>query len=67
MNLTKKNANVNMFNKRNLTQKNANAFFTLDEMETQNNNFFYNLQSLNMLYNYLLQKKGRNPLIIDLE
>jgi len=42
-------------------------FFTLDEMETQNNNFFYNLQSLNMLYNYLLPKKGRNPLIIDLE
>ena len=43
-------------------------FFTLDEMETQNNtNFFYNPQSLSMLYNYLLQKKGRNPLIIDLE
>jgi len=43
-------------------------FFTLDEMETQNNIiFFYNPQSLNMLYNYLLWKKGRNPLIIDLE
>jgi len=68
MNLTKKNANVNMFNKWNLTQKNGNAFFTLDEMETQNNIIiFYNPQSLNMLYNYLLWKKGRNPLIIDLE
>jgi hypothetical protein len=58
MNLTKKNANVNMFNKWNLTQKHDNAFFTLDEMETQKNiNFFYNPQSLNMLYNYLLKKK----------
>ena len=44
MNLTQKNGNVNMFNKWNLTQKNANAFF-LYTMKWKHKTTLFFLQS----------------------
>ena len=57
MNLTKKNANVNMFNKWNLTQKNANAFFIHDEMETQNNIIFFTIHNHSTCYTIICCEK----------